>query len=188
MMSLISSEQVIQNIQTTKRLIESHSNSNIRLNANGGNSILVVCDPSSELEFINALHNILTPDKYTILDLNELLCEFITEHKSLIEESFELLKGSTHQIFKAPLGEEGTDFFGLIIQAIADSLRDEKVPVLINAGSLYGSGIDNIHIMENDLVMRAQMPLIILYPATNEKDKLMFLGIRPASKYRCMIV
>jgi len=42
--------------------------------------------------------------------------------------------------------------------------------------------------MENELVMKAKSPLIILYPATQEGEQLMFLNSRPASKYRCMIV
>jgi hypothetical protein len=42
--------------------------------------------------------------------------------------------------------------------------------------------------MENELVMKSKLPLIILYPATQEGDRLMFLNTRPASKYRCMIV
>jgi hypothetical protein len=59
---------------------------------------------------------------------------------------------------------------------------------LIHSGALYGSGIDNIHLMENELVMKSNLPLIILYPATKEGEKLLFLSKRPASKYRCMIV
>jgi hypothetical protein len=175
-------------IQAAMRLVESNENSNIRLNANGGNSILIVCEPDKELEYIKAINKLMKNNKYEVIDLNNLLNEFITQNKADIEDSFELLKGSIHQIFKIPNGEEGSDLFTLVIKAIAGSLQDKKVPVLINSGALYGSGIDNIHIMENELIMQASLPLIILYPATREKDKLMFLGNRPASKYRCMIV
>jgi len=175
-------------IQTTMRLVESNQNSHIRLNANGGNSILVVCEPIRELDYIKAIQTLMPNDKYKIIDLNTLLCEFVTENKADIEDGFELLKGSIHQIFKTPNDEEGTDFLDLILQAISDSFIVNRIPVLINAGSLYGSGISNIHIMENDRIMRAPLPLIILYPATKEQDKLMYLGKRPASKYRCMVI
>lgn len=175
-------------IQTTMRLIESNESSNIRINANGGNSILVVCEPSKEIDYIKAINNLMGSDKYEIIDLNDLLCKFIDQNKADLEDSFELRKVSIHQIFKTPNGEEGTDLFGLILQAIASSLKANKIPVLIKSGTLYGSGIDNIHIMENELVMKSSLPLIILYPATREKDKLLFLNSRPASKYRCMIV
>ena len=43
-------------------------------------------------------------------------------------------------------------------------------------------------LMENELVMKSKFPLIILYPATQDGEQLMFLNSRPASKYRCMIV
>lgn len=175
-------------VQTAIRLIESNANSNIRLNANGGNCILIVCEPPRESAYIEAIRYLMSRDKYEIIDLNNLLCEFVTANKPYLEDAFELLKGSIHQIFKAPDGEEGPDLFGMIKQAITDSLESGKIPVLIRTGSLYGSGIDNIHIMENDVIMKAALPLIILYPASREKDKLMFLGKRPASKYRCLII
>lgn len=185
MMNLSNPENVIL---ATMRLVESNDSSNIRLNANGGNSILVVCEPLKELDYIKAIKKLMNNDKYEIIDLDKLLCEFVTENKSILEDSFELLKGSIDQIFKTPNGEEGTDLLGLILRAIAISFNAKRIPVLINSGSLYGSGIDNIHIMENELIMKASYSLIILYPATRGKDKLMFLGKRPSSKYRCMIV
>lgn len=175
-------------VQEAMRLVESNANSNIRLNANGGNCILIVCEPPRELAYIEAIKHLMTNDKYEIIDLNNVLCEFVTANRLYLEDSFELLKGSIHQIFRTPHGEEGPDLFRLIEQMITSSLQDEKIPVLIHSGSLYGSGIDNIHIMENDMIMKAALPLIILYPATREKDKLMFLSSRPASKYRCLII
>jgi hypothetical protein len=185
MMSLDNAEKVIR---TAMHLIEDNQNSNIRLNANGGNSILVVCEPIDEIDYIQAMNKLMPNDKYEIIHLNDLLCEFIAENRSDIEDSFEFLQSSINQIFKIPDGEEGKDLFQLIIKAIEHSLKISKIPVLVNAGTLYGCGIDNVHLMENDLVMKAIFPLIILYPATKEKDKLMFLGKRPSSKYRCMIV
>lgn len=185
MMSSNNPENVIQNAM---QLIKSHENSNIRLNANGGNSILIVCEPNKEIDYIKAIHKLMAKDKYKIIDLNDVLCKFIAENESYLKDSFELLKGSLQQIFKAPEGEESPDLFGLILKTIESSINAYKVPVLINSAALYGSGIDNIHIMENEIVMKSSLPLIILYPATNKEDKLMFLGKRPASKYRCMIV
>jgi hypothetical protein len=112
----------------------------------------------------------------------------VANNKEELESSFELLKGSIHQIFKTPDGEEGNDLFGLIIGSIQKSLDAKKIPVLIHSGALYGSGIDNIHLMEHEIIMKASVPLLILYPATRDGDKLLFLSKRPASRYRCMIV
>ena len=40
-------------ITQLKRIVESDKRSEIRLNANGGNSILLVCPPELEYEYIN---------------------------------------------------------------------------------------------------------------------------------------
>lgn len=175
-------------ILEAKRLVESDRRSEIRLNANGGNSILIVCDPMREPEYIEYLQELLTSDSFSIIDLNQCLIDFVTNHKAQLIELYDLLQSATHEIFKAPAGEESNDLFKEIITKIHDALQQDKVPVLINTGALYGTGIHNIHIMENEIVMKAALPLIILYPATIEPDRIMFLGKHPASKYRCMII
>jgi len=175
-------------ILEAKRLVESDRRSEIRLNANGGNSILIVCDPMKETEYIEYLQKLLTTDRFSIIDLNLCLIDFVTNHKAQLIELYDLLQSSTHEIFKAPVGEESNDLFKEIITKVYDALQQDKVPVLINTGVLYGTGIHNIHIMENEIVMKAALPLIILYPATVEPDRIMFLGKHPASKYRCMII
>lgn len=175
-------------ILEVRRLVESDRRSEIRLNANGGNSILIVCAPMDEMEYITRLAELLPADNYAILDLNNCLIEFVNHHKSSVIELFDLLQSSTHEIFKAPAAEDSEDLFKEITGQIKKAFEEDKVPVLINTGALYGTGIDNINIMENDIVMKASLPVIILYPATKEGDKLMFLGKRPASRYRCMII
>lgn len=175
-------------IRETIRLVESDRRSEIRLNANGGNSILIVCEPKNEFEFIQELGKTLPDANYELIDLNECLVSFIGKHKDELVKLYELLQSATHEIFKAPANEESDDLFKEIIYRIKDALQKDKVPVLINTGALYGTGIHNIHIMESDVVMKAALPLVILYPATTEPDRILFLGKHPASKYRCMII
>ena len=175
-------------ILEAKRLVESDRRSEIRLNANGGNSILIVCDPMQELEYISNLKKLLPQEGFAFIDLNECLIDFVTNHKQELVELFGLLQSAIQEIFKAPANEQAQDLFKEIISCIQTALKENKVPVLINTGALYGTSIGNIHIMENEFVMNAALPLIILYPATKEADKLMFLGKRPSSKYRCMII
>lgn len=184
-MNLINPENMVL---TTMRLVESDEKTHIYIKANGGNSILLVCEPDRELDYIQAITKLMPEDKYQVIDLGDLLCQFVEQNKLDLEEKFDLLQGSLHQIFKTPDGEEGNDYLGLILQAVDSSLKADKIPVLINIGTLYGSGIESIHIIENELVMRAKLPSIVLYPATWDQDILMFLGKRPASKYRCMVV
>jgi hypothetical protein len=171
-----------------KLLVESNKRSEIRLNANGGNSILVTCPPLKEQDYINVFEATLSKSNFKIIDLNELLISFLDINKAEIEELFELLSGSIPQIFKSSDGEEDTDFFAFVMQQIKSSIDENKIPILIRTGTLYGSGIDNIHLMEHQTVMRAAVPLIILYPAVQENDTILFLSTRPASKYRCMIL
>jgi hypothetical protein len=175
-------------ITQLKRIVESDKRSEIRLNANGGNSILLVCPPELEFQFIEKLNELLPQKTYRIIDINEMLISFVESNQSNLAEMFDLLKGSVHQIFKAPEGETSPDLFRHLLLAIEQSFNEQKIPVLIHNGALFGSGIDNIHLMENELVMKSKLPLIILYPATQDGDQLMFLNSRPASKYRCMIV
>jgi len=176
------------NILEIKRLIESDKILEIRLKANGGNSFMLICDPLQELIYINYLIELLPKSQYTIIDLNLLLIEFISKHKDEIVVLFDQLQSSPNQIFKAPDGEDSQDLFKEIISHIKTVLTNKKVPVLVNTSSLFGSGISNINIMENEIVMKSSIPLLILYPATYDGDKLMFLGKVPGSKYRCLIV
>ena len=136
-------------IMEAKRLVESDRGSEIRLNANGGNSILLVCEPMKETEYIARLEAILPPENYSIIDLNKCLVDFVTDHKNQLIELYDLLQSATHEIFKAPAGEESNDLFKEIVTKIHDALEKNKVPVLINTCALDGTGVHNIHIMES---------------------------------------
>jgi hypothetical protein len=179
------SELIISQI---KRLVESDKRSEIRLNANGGNSILLVCPPEHEYLYIEKIKILMPKETYHTIDINESLISFVEENKDILPEMFDFLKGSVRQIFKAPIGESTPDLFKKILSQIEQIFDNDKIPVMYHTGALFGSGIDNIHIMESELVMRSKYPLIILYPGTHSEDTLMFLNSRPSSKYRCMIV
>ena len=170
------------------RLVEANKQSEIRLNANGGNSILLVCPPEQEKDFIDILKNMMDKNIYRFIDLNDLLISYVKKHKSELLNSFNLLQSSLHQIFKSSDKEPDEDLYNYIISKIEDSFDKNKIPVLYNTGALYATGIDNILLIENKVVMNSSLPLIILYPATEQGDKLMFLSSKPASKYRCMII
>jgi len=183
-----SSQEIYTQIEQVKKLVESGNNSDIKLNANGGNSILVVCPPEEEHVYIKASQQILSCDTYEMIDLNQLLIEYIGQHKEELLEKLFLLQSSIHQVFKSPQEEDDNDFYNYIIEKINTAYKADKIPFLYAVGSLYGTGIDNIQIIEHKTIMNAPLPLIILYPATDNKDKLMFLNTRAASKYRCIII
>lgn len=175
-------------IQDLEHAVRAFDEKNIKLSANGGNSMLFMCPPLEEGEYIRLMKQNLDSSRYAFVDLNELLVRFIDENKEEINLKYELLQNSSNQIFKLPLGEEGNDLFQMIIWAIEEVYDQNKIPVLVRVGSLNGTDIENIHIMENKVVMRGKNPVVILYPADKKNDEIMFLGIRPASKYRCMVI
>ena len=175
-------------IKDLEQAVQAYSENNIKLSANGGNSMLFMCPPLEESQYIKVMKNNLNPNKYAFLDMNQLLIEFIEKNQEEIKTKFDILRNSSNQIFKLPQGEEGNDLFKMIISAIQDIYDTEKIPILIRVGARNGTDIENIHIMENKVVMNGKKPLVILYPADKKNDEIMFLGIRPASKYRCMVI
>jgi len=170
------------------RLVEADRRTEIQLNANGGNSILLICPPDQEKEYINLLLSMMDTKSYQHIDINNLLISYIKENRHALEESFDLLQSSLYQIFKSPDGETNNDFYNYLLAEIDNAFKKNKIPVLYNTGALYGTGIENIHLMEHKIVMNSNLPLIILYPATQKNDKLLFLDTRPGSRYRCMII
>lgn len=67
-------------------------------------------------EYITQLQTLLSPDGYTIIDLNKCLIDFVSRHRSEVEGLFELLQSATHEIFKAPATEESLDLFKDLIE------------------------------------------------------------------------
>lgn len=185
---MINSLEIDNIIVKTMNIAEDKSTSDIKLNGNGGNSILLICEPHKESHYVESITKLMKVETYQIIDLNQIIVNFVINNKEYIEECFEVLRSSIHQIFKLPDNEEGLDIYHLIIQKIEQSFNEKKIPVLINTGALYGTQIENINIMENKTVMTSNLPLIFLYPATKEFDKLKFLSTRTSSKYRCMVV
>jgi hypothetical protein len=95
MMSLQNPEHTIL---SAKRLVESDRRSEIRLNANGGNSILVVCEPMRELEYIEQMRQLLPTEGFELIDLNQMLTDFVSQHKAELMQLFESLQITHHLI------------------------------------------------------------------------------------------
>ena len=84
-----------------KRLVESARRSEIRLGANGGNSILVVCDPARDAEYSRHFEDSLPEETFKMIDLNKLLIDFVKDNKSEIIEDFSQLQTSFNEIFSS---------------------------------------------------------------------------------------
>ena len=151
---------------------------------NGGKSILFVYPPSDEEAYIAKAHEVLT-DGFEFIDVRKSFVQFLTDVG--MDNFEEFYKEYHEEVFFSQNFEDGT-FFAALIGQIKAVFELGKVPVLVHTGALYGMNFSNINIMEHRLVIDSRIPLVVFYPATIEGNQIMFLGKRPASKYRCIVI
>ncbi len=158
----------------------------LRLQANGGNSILFSYPPDEEHQYIEKATE-LYAGKAAFIDVSKLLVQFIDEDGwEAFSEYYNDFKNTPHLIFRSD--DPTPDLFDLIIGEIKKACQNDKIPFLIRTGCLFGTGIENLNIMDNKTVMNLPHPLVIFYPSKNEDDNIYFLNFKPASKYRCTLV
>jgi hypothetical protein len=158
----------------------------LRRQANGGNSILFSYPPEEEQLYIEKAKELYT-DKAVFIDVSKLLVQFIEEDGwESFKEYYNDFKNTPYLIFRSD--DPTIDLFDLIIGAIKKACQNDKIPILIRTGCLFGTGIENVNIMENKAVMNLPHPLVIFYPSKIENDNIYFLNFKHASKYRCMLV
>jgi hypothetical protein len=157
--------------------------------ANGGNSILFCYQPDEEQLYI-ARAKELFKDSAVFIDISQLLVKLIDQDGwDEFEDYYRDFKSTPHKVFRSDdKAEDELDLFDLIIAEIGLAGKQGKIPFIIRTGSLYGTGIENVNIMENKTVMSLPQPLVIFYPSRIEEDNLYFLNFKPASKYRCILV
>lgn len=159
----------------------------LRRKANGGNSIIFTHPPEEESLYIQKFMELNSEQTFSFVDVAKLLVEFIDlDGWTDFESYYNDFKDTPHLIFKSE--DVSTDLMDLIISAINDVNQKGKIPVLIRTGALYGTGIENVNIMEHKTVMGLKYPLIILYPSKIENENLYFLNFKLASKYRCTVI
>lgn len=158
----------------------------LRRQANGGNSILFSYPPDEEQQYIEKAKKLYT-DKAVFIDVSKLLVQFIDEDGwESFKDYYNDFKNTPHLIFRSD--DPTIDLFDMIITEIMNACQSDKIPILIRTGCLFGTGIENVNIMENKAVMNLPHPLVIFYPSKIENDNIYFLNFKPASKYRCMLV
>ena len=116
-----------------------------------------------------------------------MLVEFIDQDGwEDFKEYYQDYKDTPSVIFNAK--SEEADLFKLIIGAIEKASSEGMIPMLVRTGALYGTGIENVNIMEHSSIMNLSQPLVFFYPSRLEDDNLYFLNFKPASKYRCTLI
>jgi len=154
--------------------------------ANGGNSILFSYSPNEENLYIQKAKEIYY-GKAEFIDISELLVKFIdADGWESFAEYYNNFKYTPHLVFNSD--DPSIDLFDLIITAIKEACEKNLIPILIRSGCLYGTGIENLNIMEHKVVMHLSKPLILFYPSKVSDDNIYFLNFKSASKYRCTLV
>ncbi len=158
----------------------------LKRQANGGNSILFTYQPEEERYYIEKAMEVYQ-ERATFIDISKLLVKFIDEDGwERFKEYFHDFQNTPHLIFRSE--DPAKDLFDMIIGEIETSCNNKKIPFIVRTGCLYGTGIENVNIMEHKSVMNLSYPLVIFYPSIIEDDNLYFLNFKLASKYRCMLV
>lgn len=158
----------------------------LRRKANGGNSVLFSYPPEEEHLYIGKAKE-LYDDRAAFIDISKLLVAYIDEDGwESFAQYYNDFKDTPHKVFRSD--DPSMDLFDMIIEAIERACANDKVPFLIRTGSLLGTGIENVNIMEHKTVMTLPHPLVIFYPSKIEDDNLYFLNFKIASKYRCTVV
>ena len=158
----------------------------IRIQANGGNSILFSFNPSEEHLYIEKAME-LYKEKASFIDISKLFVKFIEEDGwDSFKEYYSDFQDTPHLIFRSE--DSSIDLFDMVIREIEVACESEKIPFLVRTGCLFGTGIENVNIMEHKTVMNLPYPLVIFYPSRIDDDSLYFLNFKLASKYRCILV
>jgi|WetSurMetagenome_2_1015567.scaffolds.fasta_scaffold13933_2 hypothetical protein len=167
--------------------LEVQQRDQLRRKANGGNSIVFTYNPDEESQYISKAKEILLPDKFKFISIAELLVKFIDQDGIDNFETYyyEFLE-TTHVIFNSD--DSNTDLMDLIIKEIQEAYEIGLTPILIRTGALYGTGIENVNIMEHKSVINMKVPLVIFYPSKIVDENMYFLNFKPASRYRCNVI
>ena len=102
----------------------------------------------SALVYFIAKAKELYADEAIFIDISKLLVEFIDQDGwEDFKAYYQDYKDTPSVIFNTK--SEEPDLFKLIIEAIKNATSEGKIPMLIRTGALYGTGIENVNIMEH---------------------------------------
>lgn len=167
--------------------LDANNKNQIRLKGNGGNSLLFTYPPAEEKAYLEeALLRL--GDQAAFVEVNHLLVKYIDDIGwTDFANYYQDFATTPSIVFKGD--NDDIDLFDLILARLKAIDDNGRIPVLIRTGCLYGTGIENVMIMEHPMVMSFKNPLVIFYPAIIDNQKsLQFLGFKPASKYRCVLI
>ncbi len=157
--------------------------------AQGVNALIMVYSPEEEKECLKRVKEDYGSEY--IIDLSKLFIEYID--KFGIDTFKEIYKNyRSTSVFNDDTSQD-EDFLDLILNEIGEAFEQDKIPVLIRTGILYGTGIRNNDILESEVVSKCKKPLLIFYPGDiredhSDNERVYFLGTVKASDYRGQLV
>ena len=155
--------------------------------ANGGNTIIFTYPPEEEVLYLKKFEELNMNSTYCFIDIAKLLVKFIDQDGwSDFEDYYKDFIDTPHVVFNSE--DEHTDLMNMIMNEIKKADANGHIPVLVRTGALYGTGIENVNIMEHKIIMGLKHPLVIMYPSKIENKNLYFLNFKLASKYRCTVI
>lgn len=183
---MLSNRTIDQKFIELKLILNKKDKQSIKMDAHGGHSVLLIYPPEDETLYLKRIENEY-PNAHFI-DVSKLFVEHID---SIGLEDFITIyddyKSEPQKLFKSDSNEE--NFFQKILNEIESAGKEGTLPILVRAGVLYGTGIENVSIMDASVVQNLPLPLVILYPATVGGDKrLKFLNFKMASDYRAVVI
>ena len=157
------------------------------ISSQGVNAVIVVYPPEDEKEYLKRVKQDYSQEY--IIDISSLFVELIDYYgPDNFKTMYKDFKSTPDQVF-ADQSTEEEDLFSLIIREIKTAKKENKMPILIRTGILYGTGIRNKDILENREISQIKRPLIVFYPGeiredVDDKERVYFLGTIKASDYR----
>ena len=158
--------------------------------AQGANALIVVYPPEKEEDYLKKVK-----EEYSgefIIDLSELFIKYIDNFGGI--DSFKTIyKNYRSTSVFSDEDSANEEFLDIIIGKIEKAVENNKMPVIIRSGILYGTGIRNKYILESDVVRKSKKPLLIFYPGEvrediNDNEKVFFLNAVKANDYRGQLI
>lgn len=153
----------------------------------GVNALVVVYPPEEEKQYLARVRKDYGHEY--IIDLSKLFLRFIDNiGMDALKKLYNDYRSTIDRVFISS-EDSHVSLLDLIIEEIQKAIKEDKMPVLIRSGILYGTHIRNNTILEHETVSRLKKPLILFYPGVVKKDlqdkeEVYFLGIMKSSDYR----
>ena len=161
------------------------------ISVHGGNAIIVTYDPPDEDEYLNRVRD--EYKEHRIIDLSAIFVSYVDIYGiDNMKSALKNYRSTPRKLFYNDSTSQKS-FYDLIIDEIKAAIEEDKLPILIRTGILYGTHIENVKLLEHRVVSTSDKPLVIFYPSTRRKnsqddEKIFFLNVKQANDYRGKII